>query len=132
MKTIKFTIICLSLCVLSSCAFLLGSPRLANDMPLAFRGEIMDSECARMRRHDGVERSKGITDSGDCVAECLKDGGELVLYSSVTGASYGLDSSGAIFDQDRLLEFAGERVRIVGSLDEDANRIWHIQSVERL
>jgi hypothetical protein len=131
MKTKRFSAACL-LCVMGFCVLLLGSPRPDGDIPLAFRGEVMDSVCAQSGSHDAVMRSKGITDSRNCVAECLKDGGKLVLRDAATGSVYGLDAGGSLFNQDRLLEFAGERVKIVGSLDKNANRIWHIQSVEPL
>jgi hypothetical protein len=102
-------------------------------MPLAFQGEIMDAVCGQAGSHDDVERETGITDSKDCVLHCLKDGAQLVLRDSTTGTIYRLDSAGgAIFDEDRLIEFAGQKVRIVGSLDENARLIWHIQSVQRL
>ena len=131
MKTPSFSTACL-LCVMGSYVLLLGGPRPGSDIPLAFRGEVMDSVCAPSGSHDAVMQSKGTTDSRNCVAECLKDGGKLVLRDAATGSVYGLDVSGSLFSQDRLLEFAGERVKIVGSLDRNANRIWHIQSVEPL
>jgi hypothetical protein len=131
MKTTRFSAACL-LCIMGSCVLLLGSPRPGSDVPLAFRGEVMDSVCAQSGSHDSVMRSKGITDSRNCVAECLKDGGRLVLRDAATGSVYGLDAAGSLFSQDRLLGFAGEKVKIVGSLDENAKRIWHIQSVEPL
>jgi hypothetical protein len=79
-----------------------------------------------------MERDKGFKDSRDCVSECLKDGAVLVFRNLATGASYRLDLDGPVFNQDRLMEFAGAKVRIIGSLDENAALIWHIQSVQRL
>lgn len=117
---------------LGICVGVLGSPRPGIDMPLAFQGEIMDSVCAQARSHDVVEHNTGITDSKDCVLHCVKDGAQLVLHDFSTGTSYRLESGGAIFGEDRLAEFAGQKVRIVGSLDEDTGLIWHIQSVQRL
>ena len=132
MKNTRFFILRLLVCIFSGCVLLLGSSRPAKDIPLAFHGEIMDSRCAHAGTHDDVMRSKGVTDPSDCVKECLKDGAKLVLFSSDTGVSHELDTSGPIVSQDRLLDFAGERVKIVGSLDENSNIIWHIQSIERL
>lgn len=131
MRTVRFSIAFIFVYILGSCVLLLGSPRSASDIPLAFHGEVMDSVCAQSGTHAPMMQSKGITDSRDCVAECLKDGGKLVLLDAATGSVYELDADGPVFDQDRLLEFAGEKVRIVGSLDQNANRIWHIQSIER-
>lgn len=131
MKTTRFSAGCL-FCIMGFCVWLLGSPRPGSDIPLAFRGEVMDSVCGQSGSHDAVMQSKGITDSRNCVAECLKDGGRLVLRDAAAGSVYGLDAGGSLFSQDRLLEFAGKRVKIVGSLDENGHRIWHIQSVEPL
>jgi len=54
------------------------------------------------------------------------------LYNPSTGATYVLDTEGPIFNQDRLIEFAGARVKLVGSVDESMGMIWHIQSIQRL
>jgi|HubBroStandDraft_2_1064218.scaffolds.fasta_scaffold229108_2 hypothetical protein len=134
MKTPKkrYWVTGLSICSVGLCAALLGSPNAASDIPLAFQGEITDSVCARAGSHDDMERDKGVKDSRDCVSECLKDGAVLVFRNLATGASYRLDLDGPVFNQDRLMEFAGAKVRIIGSLDENAALIWHIQSVQRL
>lgn len=134
MKTPKnrYLVTGLLICSVGLCAALLGSPNSASDIPLAFQGEIMDSACAKAGSHDDVEREKGVKDSRDCVSECLKNGAVLVFRNPATGTSYRLDTDGPIFDQDRLMEFAGAKVRIIGSLDENAGLIWHIQSVQRL
>jgi hypothetical protein len=131
MKSKKYTVTGLT-CTLSLCVVLLGRPSPASDIPLAFQGEIMDSICAQSGSHEDVERNKGITNSRNCTLECLKDGAALVLYNSSVKVSYRLDTGGPIFDRDRLSEFAGAKVKIVGSLDENAGVIWHIQSVQRL
>jgi hypothetical protein len=132
MKSRTYAVAAPLIAALGVCVGVLGSPRPGIDMPLAFQGEIMDSVCAQAGSHDDVERNTGITDSEDCVLHCVKDGAQLVLRDSATGTSYRLESGGAIFDENRLAEFAGQKVRIVGSLDENAHLIWHIQSVQRL
>jgi hypothetical protein len=132
MKTTKYAAAGFLICSLGLCGAVFGSPNSASDIPLAFQGEIMDSVCAKAGSHADVEQNRGITDSKDCVSECLKDGAALVLRNLANGVSYRLDADGSIFDQDRLTEFAGAKVRIVGSLNENAGLIWHIQSVQRL
>lgn len=130
MKTTQYILTGSLVCALSFAAALLGGPPV--DAPLAFQGEVMDSICAQAGSHADMESAKGITTSKDCVLECLKDGGKLVLYDPATGVSHTLDVGGPIFDQDRLMEFAGAKVKIVGSVDENTGMIWHIQSVQKL
>lgn len=132
MKTGKYMVAIFLICGLGCCAALIGRPTSASDIPVAFQGEIMDNVCARAGSHADVERSKGITDSKDCVLNCLKDGAVLVLHNPVNGSTYRLNTGEPIISQDRLLDLAGAKVRIVGSLDENAGVIWHIQSVQRL
>jgi hypothetical protein len=132
MKVTKYTAAGFLICTLSFGLVLFGTPAPASDVPLAFQGEIMDSICADAASHTDVENAKGITNSRDCVLDCLKDGGKLVLHIPATGVSYGLDTGGPIFDEDRLIEFAGAKVKIIGSLDENSGLIWHIQSIQRV
>lgn len=130
MRTTQYVLTGSLVCALSFAAVLLGAR--PTDVPMAFQGEIMDSICAQAGSHADMENSKGISSSKDCVLECLKDGGELVLYDPATGVIHMLDTGGPIFNEDRLMEFAGANVKIVGSIDENTGVIWHIQSVQRL
>jgi hypothetical protein len=130
MKTTQYVLTGSLVCAWSFAAVLLGGPPV--DAPLAFQGEVMDSTCAQAGSHADMENAKGIANSRDCVLECLKDGSKLVLYDRATGAIHTLDIGGPIYNEDRLMEFAGAKVKIVGSIDENTGVIWHIQSVQRL
>ena len=74
----------------------------------SFSGEIMDSQCAELGAHGVVNPLKT---TRDCTIECVRFGGQYVLYSSTMQMAYGLD------DQRRPELFAGGRVEVTGTLN---------------
>ena len=86
-----------------------------------FRGEISDTQCA-MKVHS-LERSHAEmiakstlgTDAASCAKACVKRGGEWVLRSG--------DVVYRLKNQDGIENFAGQKVEITGSLDNEAGMI---------
>jgi hypothetical protein len=93
-----------------------------NNTPLSYMGEIMDSTCAGRGSHDQMMAKEGTKTAKDCTLLCTKDGSKFVLYSRDAKTSYNLD------DQDKVRDYAGEKVTIVGTYDGPSKTI-HIQSI---
>jgi hypothetical protein len=58
-----------------------------------------------------------------CTENCVKMGGKYVLYDSSTKTVYQLD------DQSKPKEFAGQAVRVNGSLDAATSTI-HVENIK--
>src|ERR1700733_14076469 len=82
-----------------------------NNTPLSYTGEIMDSKCAGQGSHNQVMAKEGVKTAKDCTLLCMKDGSKFVLYSADAKIAFNQD------DQDKPLEYAGEKVTIVGTYD---------------
>jgi hypothetical protein len=89
-----------------------------------FRGEIMDTQCARMGSHDVMMKKEAARNTGECARDCCKMGGKYVLYDPKTKTTYQLA------DQQKVEPFAGEKVTIRGSYDPSTNTI-NIVDLER-
>lgn len=91
----------------------------------------MDSQCAQQGSHAMMMKQEGMGDKDPnhpmakkmCTENCVKMGGKYVLYDSATKTVYQLD------DQNKPKEFAGQAVRVNGSLDTASNTI-HVESVK--
>jgi hypothetical protein len=59
----------------------------------------------------------------DCTLNCVKGGAELVLYSEGDKVVYRLDS------QDKVKEYAGQVVTVIGNYDRATN-ILHVDRIE--
>src|SRR6266852_2389369 len=90
-----------------------------------FRGEIMDTQCAKMGSHDVMKSKEGARDAAECTRDCVKMGGKYVLYDASAKTIYQLG------DQKKLEPFAGQKVDVTGSYDESAHMI-HIDDIERI
>jgi len=88
-----------------------------------FTGEIMDSQCSAMGSHDMMMKKEGIKSAKQCTAGCIQMGGKYVLFDAAAKAVYQLD------DQKKPEKFAGEKVKVKGTLDKDTNTI-HVTSIE--
>jgi hypothetical protein len=94
-----------------------------------FRGEISDSQCAMnvhslTHSHQEMLKSKGLMGgtSADCALRCAKQmGGEFVL--AARKEVYRLDN------QVEAEKFAGQRVKIIGTLDAKTKTI-HVATTE--
>jgi hypothetical protein len=83
----------------------------------------MDSQCSMMGSHAKLEQEHGTKDAKDCTLACVKMGGKFVLYDAATKSVYQLD------DQDKPKEFAGQKVKVNGSLDKKTKTI-HVTAIE--
>ena len=57
-----------------------------------------------------------------CTAKCVKAGGKYVLYNAAAKKVYALD------DQTKPEQFAGQKVKVTGTLDEATETI-HITTI---
>lgn len=95
-----------------------------------FRGEIADSQCANNvhsldRSHAEMLKKKGVGQTGaDCTRYCVKHMGGLYVIE-VGQKVYKLDN------QELADKYAGERVRLVGSLNSGTNTIA-VRSIQAL
>ncbi|PYU92656.1 MAG: hypothetical protein DMG25_11545, partial [Acidobacteria bacterium] len=89
----------------------------------AYTGEIMDSSCAMMGGHESMMKQAGAKDAKECTVKCVAAGGKYVLYDAGTKTSYQLD------DQSKPKDFAGQKVKVTGTLDSTTNTI-HVQNIE--
>ena len=83
-----------------------------------FAGEITDSGCAGMGSHAGMGKPPK-----ECVASCVKKGGEFVLVEATTKRTYQLD------DQKKPANFAAEKVIVTGTLDTKTRTI-HVTAIK--
>src|SRR5215468_8624205 len=87
-----------------------------------FTGEIMDSQCAAMSGHEMMLKDENAKDAKDCTVKCVQDGGKYVLYDSKAKSTYTLD------DQNKAKEFAGQKVKVSGTLDKKGSTI-HVSAI---
>lgn len=98
-----------------------GGPK---DKSKAFTGEIMDSQCAMMGSHAQMEKMKNMPDDSKmCTVKCVEMGGKYVLYDGAKKATYMLD------DQEKPKEFAGQKVKVTGTLDK-ATKTIKVENIE--
>lgn len=98
-----------------------GTPR------SAFFGEISDSQCAMnvhslSRSHEEMIKKKTLgTDAASCSRACVRRGGEWVLRSG--------DDVYHLLYQVGVEQFAGQKVKVIGTLDKKTNTIdnYHIE-----
>jgi hypothetical protein len=88
-----------------------------------FEGEIMDSACASMGSHQAMMQKEGSKDAKECTEKCVQAGSAYVLYDSATKTVYQLD------DQQKPKQFAGQKVRITGTYDQNSKTI-HVTNIE--
>lgn len=87
-----------------------------------FAGEIMDSQCAAMSGHEMMMKDENAKDAKDCTVKCVQDGGKYALYNAKTKSAYSLD------DQTKAKEFAGQNVKVEGTLDKTGKTI-HVTAI---
>jgi len=97
----------------------------------AFRGEIMDPQCAMDGSHAGMVKKVGLggKDPNDtavkrtCSDICIQMGAKYVLYDAAAKKTYQLD------DQGKAKKFAGQNVKVTGTLDKSGEKI-HVSNIE--
>jgi Protein of unknown function (DUF5818) len=93
----------------------------AKDM--TYSGEIMDSQCAKMGSHEMMMKKEGIKTAKECTLGCIKMGGKFVLLNAANKMVYQLD------DQQKPMQFAGEKVKVMGTLDK-ATKTIHVTDIK--
>jgi hypothetical protein len=90
-----------------------------------FSGEIMDSLCAKDGTHEKMmdEMKNMGRDKNTCAVKCAQLGSKYVLFDAEKKAIYGLD------DQDKAAAFAGQSVRVLGTLAKNKIKIENIEAV---
>src|SRR5437763_11247613 len=87
-----------------------------------FTGEITDSMCAKMGSHAAMMKGhEGLTEK-QCTLGCVKAGGKYVLYDPAKKTAYTLD------DQTKPEAFAGQKVKVTGTLDKSTNTL-HVENI---
>ena len=107
---------------------LLTAPSATSESPRStYHGEISDSQCAMnvhslSRSHDEMIKKRTLgTDAASCSKACVRRGGEWVLRSG--------DDVYHLLYQAGVEEFAGQKVRVIGTLDGETHTInnYHIE-----
>ena len=102
-------------------AFSFSVPLMAADQ--TFSGEIMDSACAKAGSHAKMIDSGKMKDGKSCTTGCVKGGAKYVLYDSAKKTAYELD------DQTKPADFAGDKVKVMGTLDKTTKTI-HVTDIK--
>ncbi|MGA9509088.1 MAG: DUF5818 domain-containing protein [Candidatus Sulfotelmatobacter sp.] len=89
-----------------------------------FAGEIMDSLCAKNGSHDEMmDQMKSMgRDKKTCVMKCVQLGAKYVLFDASKKTIYALD------DQDKAEAFAGQTVRVQGTLQKNKIKVESIEA----
>jgi hypothetical protein len=115
----------LALAAVLVCSFSFAAPK-----DTTYSGEIMDSECAKNGSHAEMLKKEGLGEKSPhshmakemCTAKCTKAGGKYVLYNRVAKKVYALD------DPTKPEHFAGQRVKVTGTLDKATETI-HVTKI---
>jgi hypothetical protein len=83
----------------------------------------MDSQCAAMGSHEAMMKMEGTKNAKECTLACVKQGGKFVLYDAGSKTTYQLDN------QEKSKEFAGQKVKVSGTLDEKSKTI-HVRNIQ--
>lgn len=89
-----------------------------------YTGEIMDAACASSGSHAGMmKQDPSMKTAKDCTNGCVAHGSKYVLYDQATKTTYELD------DQTKPKEFAGSKVKVMGTLDK-ATKTIHVTDIK--
>ena len=112
----------------ASCLLLVPGFVVAKDK--TFSGEIMDSQCAKNGSHAMMLAKEGMAGKENdpmaktmCTKNCVKMGGKYVLFDAASKATYELD------DQAKPEQFAGQKVKVTGTLDK-ATKTIHVTDIK--
>ncbi|MGA2391370.1 MAG: hypothetical protein ABR955_16660 [Verrucomicrobiota bacterium] len=127
MKRNSGIILTLYLGLLLSAPLMGAQPKTQSGMANAqtFSGEIMDSLCAKDGTHEKMmaEMKNMGRDKNSCATMCARLGSKYVLYDGSKKAIYSLD------DQGKAEAFAGQTVRVLGTLEKSKIKIESIEAV---
>jgi len=107
-------IVYLGLAVLLAAGLSLAVPKSGSK---TFMGNISDSMC-------GLKHMMPGKSDKDCTLECVKGGSKYVLADPATGKVYQLS------DQKKPEEFAGQKVKVTGTLKGDAITVTSIEAAQ--
>jgi hypothetical protein len=87
-------------------------------------GEIMDSLCAKNGSHEEMmdEMKSMGRDKKTCAMKCVQLGAKYVLFDASKKTIYALD------DQDKAEAFAGQTVRVQGTLQKNKIKVESIEA----
>jgi len=111
-------------------AFLTITGWAAKEPPAAemqtFSGEIMDTLCAPYGSHEHMmQQMKSMgSDKKSCIKQCLQLGAKYALYDATKHSYYRIDDQA----KDKVEPFAGERVRITGTLNKKTIKVTDIKA----
>lgn len=114
--------------VLPCAIFVLALAASAN--PRIFKGQIMDSECATnahsaSHSHTEMAGIKGNISNRQCTILCVEQGDSVYLFLDHDGkTAYKLSAP-----QNNLKQYAGDKVEIVGTLEDDGKLI-HVSKIK--
>ncbi|MBZ5515672.1 MAG: hypothetical protein LAN62_12690 [Acidobacteriia bacterium] len=101
----------------SVAVLLVASLTLAAPKEKTFLGNISDDMC-------GLKHEMAGKTSAECTLECVKMGGKYVLADTVNRKVYKLS------DQERPQQFAGQKVKVTGTLQGDTIHVASIVAAE--
>lgn len=112
-------------------SLLLATVSFAAPKDSTYTGEIMDNQCAKNASHGPMLKKEGMGDKDPndamakkmCTMNCVKHGGQYVLFNAAKKSVYKLD------DQTKPEQFAGADVKVTGTLDK-ATKTIHVTSIE--
>jgi len=106
----RFTFLCVALLLGASLSFV----KTAKAAARTFVGNISDSMC-------GLKHMMPGQSDKDCTLECVKAGSKYVLADVANGKVYQLS------DQKKPQEFAGQKVKVIGTLKGDTISVTAIE-----
>jgi hypothetical protein len=124
MKTRSGIILTVCLGLLLASSLTQAQPKDQPGSAQTFSGEIMDSLCAKDGTHEKMmdEMKSMGRDKNTCATKCAQLGAKYVLFDADKKTIYVLD------DQDKAEAFAGQRVRVLGTLAKNKIKVENIEA----
>ena|SRR5215472_575533 len=103
---------------------LLAAPARSAEAPQTFKGEVTDSICGNSGHEEMMAKMPRMgRDKATCTKQCAELGAKYVLYDQENERLYYLD------DQAKVRTFAGQRVRIAGTLEGNNITVRDIETI---
>jgi hypothetical protein len=117
--------VCLGLLLATPLMQVQAKEQPGKDNAQTFSGEIMDSLCAKDGSHEKMmdEMKSMGRDKKTCAMKCVQLGAKYVLFDASKKTIYGLD------DQDKAEAFAGQTVRVQGTLQKNKIKVESIDAL---
>jgi hypothetical protein len=75
-----------------------------------------------MHSHENMMKAEGATNARECVLKCVENGDQFALLDRATNKVYPIE------DAKKVREFAGRKVQITGTYDDD-QQVLHVKSI---